>query len=90
MKKSDVLLAFLGGAAVGAIAGILFAPDKGSETRKKIAKAAKYLGDGISERLDDLKDSVSSTIEDIKASMEKEEKAAKETKEDSDGEGNNK
>lgn len=34
--KGDTLLAFIGGAIVGAAAAILFAPDSGSETRKKI------------------------------------------------------
>lgn len=34
--RGDTLLAFIGGAIVGAAAAILFAPDNGTETRKKI------------------------------------------------------
>lgn len=34
--KGDTLLAFIGGAIVGAAAAILFAPDNGPETRRKI------------------------------------------------------
>ncbi len=34
--KGDNLLAFIGGAIIGAAAAILFAPESGSETRKKI------------------------------------------------------
>jgi gas vesicle protein len=39
-KTSDTLLAFLIGAVAGGVAGILLAPDKGSETRRKLRQGA--------------------------------------------------
>ncbi|MCU0350231.1 MAG: YtxH domain-containing protein [Flavobacterium sp.] len=48
MKNGNVILGILGGVAVGAIAGVLFAPDKGSKTRKKIKNK-------ITDKKDDLK-----------------------------------
>ena len=41
MKALDFLVAFVGGAAVGAACGLLFAPEKGSELREKIAEALR-------------------------------------------------
>jgi len=55
---SKVLLGLLAGAAIGAIAGILFAPDKGSETRKKIAKNTNEMGDTLKNSFNDFVDSV--------------------------------
>lgn len=44
MKELNVLAAFLGGAAVGAAIGILFAPEKGEDTRRKIVEILRKKG----------------------------------------------
>ena len=42
-RKSDAFIAFLSGAAVGAVLGILYAPDSGKNTREKLSfKLDKY------------------------------------------------
>jgi gas vesicle protein len=51
MKKSgNVIGALLLGAAVGAALGILLAPDKGSETRKKLFDGAKGFTDDLKKK----------------------------------------
>ena len=44
MKALNIVAAFLGGVALGAAAGILFAPEKGEETRRKIAEILRQKG----------------------------------------------
>jgi gas vesicle protein len=49
MKTTQLLLVVLGAAAAGVVAGLLIAPDKGSETRKKIGQSAEDLKNKASE-----------------------------------------
>ena len=42
--KASTFFAFLGGAALGAIIALLVAPDKGSDTRKKLRRKLKEYG----------------------------------------------
>lgn len=50
---SKVVKAFATGAAAGFAAGILLAPDKGSNTREKVKGLLKELGEELSDALDD-------------------------------------
>ena len=45
--KSKVLLGILGAAAAGVVIGMLVAPDKGDETRKKFKKTAGKWADSL-------------------------------------------
>ena len=67
--NTKVVAALLAGLAAGAALGILFAPDKGSETRDKLNDSLKDLGDAIKERsseqlaqVNDFTDKVISTL----------------------------
>ncbi|MBR4243617.1 MAG: YtxH domain-containing protein [Bacteroidaceae bacterium] len=44
MKAINYLVAFLGGAVIGTAAGILLAPEKGSDTRERIIEALRKRG----------------------------------------------
>lgn len=52
--RTTSILGFVFGAAVGAVAGILFAPESGEETRKKIKAAAAEGYDHAKESIGEL------------------------------------
>lgn len=72
MKKStqSFLIGTLIGAAAGATIGILYAPDKGTETRKKIKDKAQDLKDDIEDKFDEIKSTISEKVEGLKKESE--------------------
>lgn len=57
MANSKLLAAALGGAAAGAILGLLLAPQAGSETRKQLMKATRRSSDMLDDLIEDGKKS---------------------------------
>ena len=70
MSSGKVLLGVLTGIAVGALAGILLAPEKGVETRKKIASKGHDLTEGLTEKFNEFLDSINDELENVKDKAE--------------------
>jgi gas vesicle protein len=63
---SKVMLLLAAGFTVGTIAGILFAPDKGDVTRRKLKEKAGELGEDFEKVYDDEIERLKSKIESLK------------------------
>jgi gas vesicle protein len=66
MSTEKVVLGVLAGAAAGALLGILFAPEKGSDTRKKISRKAEDEVDALKDKMNDFIDVVGQKFEKVK------------------------
>ena len=63
MKVLNFIAAFIGGCAVGAAAGILLAPEKGADTRERIAEALRKRGIKLNRKeMDALVDDISEEL----------------------------
>lgn len=69
-NNGNTVLGILAGVATGAILGILFAPDKGSETRRKIAEEAELRKNQFADKASELRDTVGNTITSQKQNLD--------------------
>lgn len=86
MGSKKILLGLLAGAAAGALAGILFAPEKGSVTRQNISDIAEDCAEALKRKMRDYRESIGEKIEASKEEikntmMNSNEDALNETKE---------
>jgi gas vesicle protein len=58
MKTSNVILGVLSGFAAGAALGVLYAPEKGSSTRKKIQRESQRVVGNLGSQLNHVVDGV--------------------------------
>jgi gas vesicle protein len=63
MTTGKLILTFLAGAAVGATAGVLLAPDKGDRTRRRITDSVRDLNGSIRKRADRVKEAYADAVE---------------------------
>jgi gas vesicle protein len=66
MNSGKVVLGLLAGVAAGALLGILFAPDKGTETRKKISKKGEDYVDAIKDKFNEFLESITEKFDQVK------------------------
>jgi gas vesicle protein len=66
MSAGKIVSAVLAGVAVGAIIGVLFAPDKGTETRRAIGRRSKEFTDGLGDKANEFIDSITEKFESAK------------------------
>ena len=64
-NTGKIISAIAVGVTAGVVLGILFAPDKGSETRKKIVDQKNKTTDGIKTRFGQYKEKLSALKEEI-------------------------
>jgi gas vesicle protein len=68
-STSKILLGFIAGAAIGGALGILLAPDKGSETRRRISEKGSEIGDSIVDIGETVKEKFNDVVDGVKGSF---------------------
>lgn len=64
-NPNKIILGLIGAAALGVVTGILLAPDKGGEVRKKIADSANDIASRIGEWISSGKENIAGAIDSV-------------------------
>lgn len=70
MKSGKILLGVLAGAAAGALMGILFAPEKGERTRRKMLNKGQDYADDLKDKFNDFVETITEKYESKKQEAE--------------------
>lgn len=70
MSTGKILVGVLAGLAAGTLLGVLFAPDKGSETRKKISNKSSDAIDELKDKFDAEKEEAGNLLQKGKKKMD--------------------
>ena len=69
-QNNNTLIGILAGSAIGALIGVLFAPEKGSVTRENLRAEALNAKESMEERMAELESKVKDTVTNEKASLD--------------------
>ena len=69
-NTAKIIAALAAGALAGAVIGVWFAPDKGSETRKKVSEEGKKLAQSLKEKLNKMKEKSDEVASNIQESID--------------------
>ncbi|GAA4021290.1 hypothetical protein GCM10022386_00240 [Flavobacterium cheonhonense] len=65
MNTNKVVLGLISGLAIGALAGVLFAPAKGSKTRKRIMKKGSNYTKEIKDKIEEFYNTVATKYDNV-------------------------
>ena len=71
MKNSNVILGIMAGAAIGALIGVLYAPEKGTDTRKKLRRKGEVMVVDLKQKAHDLTEKANELTRKAASLMEK-------------------
>ena len=69
-NAGKIAIAVAAGAVIGGVLGVLFAPDKGTDTRKKIADGVKKIPDTVKEKFNSLRVNIKDKADSLKERAE--------------------
>lgn len=66
MSTGKIVIGVVAGLATGALLGVLFAPEKGVRTRKRMLKEGERITDDMTEKIMDFLDTITDKFNDVK------------------------